>query len=752
MTHRLARMVALCVMAGIILLGAAGFPFTPLAHGAPAITAAQIDDYLRGKSSPLAGQGQALIDSGRTHDVDPRLLIAIAGAESTFGLRVCADYNAWNWFYASTASCSANPFSSWTEGIESVASGLRRLYLDQGRTTIPQIAGIYTATERDIWIRNVTLFYHTELGGDLDDLTFSEEIPLAPGPAVTEAAPQAPPTAPAQGEEVSEPEPASASPILSWLGTVGQGSSPFGMGTFIADRLPERTTRAVSMVTEMGVGWARETFTWWAMEKCPGKLCYYDQDNPDGTCSVDCAPYDRVVQALNEHDVQIVGLVRGRSPHYTEKAIVEDWLPEWREFVRQIVRHYKGQIHYWQIENEQNVLNEYGWLGVEPSATQVDPEAYVALLRAASEAAHEADPGVKIVLGGVVLRETRGGDLNPLEYLQAIADAGGWAYFDIVAVHLYRSEWNPEQPLSPDGHMGKMVDEAEAFYDLVQSLGPKPIWVTEMGWDTHDLQERAGWRDVDPAILQSDYLIRGYVPLIASGYVERVIWYDFRDDTTGKPNQDSFGLVERDLDPKPAYYAFQTMADLLSGSRFQEQVRGQQDHGLPEDDDVYEYRFAKGTRTIIVLWKARGGDVPLDVVVENMDANVARIIGPDFGAASPEGKQVEVVDGTITVSLTERPVFVVFGPPKPADAIAAWFQEQWRDAQQALEDWWAEQQDDLERRFKEWREEQEQKLMAALESELERLVRQTCGAPAGSMAGLALVFYVSRKKSGGKNQ
>jgi len=69
-----------------------------------------------------------------------------------------------------------------------------------------------------------------------------------------------------------------------------------------------------------------------------------------------------------------------------------------------------------------------------------------------------------------------------------------------------------------------------------------------------------------------------------------------------------------------------------------------------------------------------------------------------------------------------------------------------------LEDWWAEQQKDLERRFKQWREEQEQKLLAALESELERLVRQTCGAPAGSMAGLALVFHLSRKKPGGKNR
>lgn len=133
----------------------------------------QIDDYLRDEGSPLAGQGEAFVNSGRTHNVDPRLLVAIASAETTFGLNTCAEYNAWNWFYVDTSQCSKNSFSSWAEGIERVAAGLRRLYLNQGRTTIPQIVEIYTTTERDIWIANVPLFYHDELGGDLSDLTFS---------------------------------------------------------------------------------------------------------------------------------------------------------------------------------------------------------------------------------------------------------------------------------------------------------------------------------------------------------------------------------------------------------------------------------------------------------------------------------------------------------------------------------------------------------------------------------------------------
>jgi hypothetical protein len=144
-----------------------------IAHAAPAITVAEIDRYLESKNSPLAGHGEAFLDSGRRWNVDPRLVVAIAGAETTFGTRMCADFNAWNWFYMDTSRCSPNAFDSWEDGIEQVTRGLKQSYLDRGRTTISAIAETYTATDRETWIGNVTLFCQ-ELGGDLNDLTFVE--------------------------------------------------------------------------------------------------------------------------------------------------------------------------------------------------------------------------------------------------------------------------------------------------------------------------------------------------------------------------------------------------------------------------------------------------------------------------------------------------------------------------------------------------------------------------------------------------
>jgi len=145
-----------------------------IAHAAPAMSAAEIDSYLSGKGSPLAGHGQVFVDKGRQYDIDPRLLVAIAGAESTFGQYICTSYNAWNWFY--NAWCDS-PFDSWDDGIDKVNKGLRELYFDGGldgvmRDTIPLIGEKYCPGCSN-WVNNVTMFYQNELGGDPGDLTFA---------------------------------------------------------------------------------------------------------------------------------------------------------------------------------------------------------------------------------------------------------------------------------------------------------------------------------------------------------------------------------------------------------------------------------------------------------------------------------------------------------------------------------------------------------------------------------------------------
>ena len=131
--------------------------------------AALLDAYLARKGSPMAGQGAAFVASGQRWQVDPRLVVAIAGAESNFGQVTCGPNNAWGW------SCPNDPadFLTWAAGIDTVTRGLRTYYLDEGRTSVELIHQKYcpVGAANDptglnaSWGSNVTRFL-LELGGN----------------------------------------------------------------------------------------------------------------------------------------------------------------------------------------------------------------------------------------------------------------------------------------------------------------------------------------------------------------------------------------------------------------------------------------------------------------------------------------------------------------------------------------------------------------------------------------------------------
>ena len=141
--------------------------------GGPSVSAATIDAFLASKGSPLAGQGAAFLAAGVEHEVDPRFIVAIAGAESYFGITTCAPHNAWGW------GCPTSPFSfrSWSHGIDTVTLGLRTGYLDDGLTTVGEVHLRYAPPDAsndptDLnygWADNVAGFLR-EQGGDPQDI------------------------------------------------------------------------------------------------------------------------------------------------------------------------------------------------------------------------------------------------------------------------------------------------------------------------------------------------------------------------------------------------------------------------------------------------------------------------------------------------------------------------------------------------------------------------------------------------------
>lgn len=96
-----------------------------------------INQYLRAEGSPLAGLGKVITKKSRKWGIDPRLLVAIAGAETSLGkdpnAAPLSEHNVWG-------MGPGIEYGSWGEGANAVAKNLAQNYFSQGLDTIPEIS------------------------------------------------------------------------------------------------------------------------------------------------------------------------------------------------------------------------------------------------------------------------------------------------------------------------------------------------------------------------------------------------------------------------------------------------------------------------------------------------------------------------------------------------------------------------------------------------------------------------------------
>jgi hypothetical protein len=158
------------------------------ASAASGLDAAAIDAFLATQGSPMSGCGATFVAEGADHGVDPAFLVAVAGAESSFGLYLYssggdqAEYNAFNWFYAAT--WPEADFGSWDAAIAAVAAGIAGdLYYGSGLFSVAEIGPRYCPDGTGNWLANVALFMQ-RLGGDPADTRLVGGAPPAADAAV----------------------------------------------------------------------------------------------------------------------------------------------------------------------------------------------------------------------------------------------------------------------------------------------------------------------------------------------------------------------------------------------------------------------------------------------------------------------------------------------------------------------------------------------------------------------------------------
>jgi len=205
-------------------------------------------------------------------------------------------------------------------------------------------------------------------------------------------------------------------------------------------------------------------------------------------------------------------------------------LPEFGDFCTDLARRTKGKVKYFQLWNEQNGCGWYFFEGFNRA------DEYLPVLKVCYEALKKGNPACILSMGSLDDAEGNAPIFIRKTYEEQKKQNVSGPLFDVISDHPYSD--------TPQIMRAKL----DALRTLLKANGDgdKPFWLTEYGWHTGNtpLPEQASrlaavleaftqpsWNDVQAAV----YLC------IA----------DFEGQATG------FGLVDTNLRPRPAFYAFQ---------------------------------------------------------------------------------------------------------------------------------------------------------------------------------------------------
>jgi hypothetical protein len=337
------------------------------------------------------------------------------------------------------------------------------------------------------------------------------------------------------------------------------GANPYGVNTFLQlEADPENVRRSMAAMRDAGIGWARQQFPWEDIE-IHARGDFEDRRNEPHRSAWE--KYDRIVDMAEDHGIQL--LVRLDDPpnwaYASEEPVTHlgppDDLEAYGDFVAAVVERYCGRVRYYQVWNEPNIYPEWG-------EGDVDPLGYAELIGVAAQRAREACDDVVIVSAALAPTTEAGGrNMDDLEYMQALYDAGWADDFDVLAVNAFGLWTGPtDRRVSPDR---TNFSRAMLARDVMVRNGDadKAVWITEMGWDSPppDMEAPYGRVDEETRALYTEYAYRRMAeewPWAGPGF----LWFLRRPNWDWHERPEGwFRILEPDWTQTPAYDAMAEM-------------------------------------------------------------------------------------------------------------------------------------------------------------------------------------------------
>lgn len=283
----------------------------------------------------------------------------------------------------------------------------------------------------------------------------------------------------------------------------------------------------------------------------------------------DWTGYDQLLGQLATHDIDPIPYAFGTPAHYAESTTVpptasEDALRGWETFLTMAAERYGPGGSFWERFEEENPDIEPKPLRIWEIWNEVNgpafwnpdpsPSEYATLLKRSQRTIQKVNPRARIMVAGMFATPSNDAAITSFDFIRELYEKPRVAEaVDLVGVH-------PYGPSVED-----VRDQIEATREIVDEAGDEDaaLFVTEIGWGSDpDLPSQLTVSRPEQARL----LRRAYKMMIRKREdwdLKGALWYTWRDPTNPAGLCGwcaSAGLLDDDLDPKPAWYEYAELA------------------------------------------------------------------------------------------------------------------------------------------------------------------------------------------------
>ena len=348
---------------------------------------------------------------------------------------------------------------------------------------------------------------------------------------------------------------------------------------------------------------------WSYVERVKGSYRYFDESVANAEKAGLIYMFQAMAVQMSHRPEWVKDLLPERVKGGKKDWPVEDWpeekkkayLKAWSDFVFQMVKHYRGRVKYWEMENE-----PYYW---------VTNRQYAEILKTAYIAAKKADPDCIVV--GCCNHEWKAVD--------EILKTAGPKYCDVVSGHFYASYF-----FYPEGRHGR-------YAEILKKYGKKGF-NTETGGGSYSLYSTlpapvtAGGRSRGKKYLTGESLLtkqvqpwtrnktKNYLLSLSRGGLSKYFIYNMRFNSTPRDIHcdPRMNFLEYDGGLKAAAVGMAMASHFIDGADYVRAV-AIRNKDFRDFRDIYLWRGRKDGATVGAMWAPEGKSFQVEIALADLE-------------------------------------------------------------------------------------------------------------------------------------